>query len=90
MGLCRGPGNLTQALGISLHQNRQDLTAGRLRIEPGDGPARPLGWSPRIGITVGVEPEWRVYASDSDAVSGRRVRPSGGARGRRSPARSGP
>ena len=75
VGLCRGPGNLTQALGISLRQNRQDLTAGRLRIEPGDGAARPLAWSRRIGITVGVESEWRVYALDSDAVSGRRVRP---------------
>ena len=32
-GLCRGPGNLTQALGITLKQNRSDLTAGPLWIE---------------------------------------------------------
>src|SRR6476619_2842371 len=30
--LCRGPGNLTRALGISLRQNRLDLTASALRI----------------------------------------------------------
>jgi len=69
--LCRGPGNLTKALGITLRQNWYDLTSSALRIEdPGDG-ARPVEWSRRIGITVGVEPAWRVYASDSAAVSGR-------------------
>ncbi len=70
--LCRGPGNLTRALGISLKQNRRDLTDGPLRIEDRGLGARPLAWSRRIGITVGVEPEWRVFAADSDAVSARR------------------
>ena len=91
MGLCRGPGNLTQALGISIRQNRHDLTASRLRIERGEGPVRPVAWSRRIGITVGVESEWRVYASDSEAVSGRRVSgPASGAVRVRSPVRSAP
>jgi DNA-3-methyladenine glycosylase len=67
--LCRGPGNLTRALGISLNQNRLDLTAGRLRIEDRGLPARPIAWSRRIGINVGVEVEWRCYALDSEAVS---------------------
>jgi len=72
MALCRGPGNLTRALGITLRHNRLDLTRGALRIEdPGAG-TRPIAWSRRIGITVGVEPEWRCYATDSEAVSGRR------------------
>ena len=31
--LCRGPGNLTRALGISLDDNKRDLTNGPLRIE---------------------------------------------------------
>ena len=31
--LCRGPGNLTRALGITLRHNRCDLTDGPLRIE---------------------------------------------------------
>lgn len=72
--LCRGPGNLTRALGIALPQNLLDLTAGPLRIEDQKDRARPVAWSPRIGITVGVEQEWRVIASDSRAVSGRRGR----------------
>jgi DNA-3-methyladenine glycosylase len=67
--LCRGPGNLTRALGISLRQNRLDLTRGPLRIEDRHLPPREVAWSRRIGLNVGVEPEWRVYAVDSAAVS---------------------
>src|SRR5258706_2557308 len=72
--LCRGPGNLTKALGIDLKQNLLDLTSGPLRIEDPKEPKRPLAWSRRIGLTVGVEPEWRVSAADSPAVSGARRR----------------
>jgi DNA-3-methyladenine glycosylase len=72
--LCRGPGNLTRALGITLRQNRYDLTSSPLRVEDPGEAVRPVGWSRRIGITVGVEPEWRVFAADSTAVSGRRQR----------------
>jgi DNA-3-methyladenine glycosylase len=67
--LCRGPGNLTRALGISLRQNRQDLTAGSLRIEDRRFARRRAAWSPRIGITVGVEHPWRCVAVGSDALS---------------------
>lgn len=70
--LCRGPGNLTRALGIDLRQNRLDLTRSSLRIEDQKLPKRPVAWSRRIGINVGVEHEWRVMAADSTAVSGRR------------------
>ena len=74
--LCRGPGNLTKALGIDLKQNLLDLTSGPLRIEDRRRPPRPIEWSRRIGINVGVEHEWRVSAADSPAVSGKRpVRP---------------
>ena len=69
--LCRGPGNLTRALGISLSDNERDLTRGPLRIENRDLPRRELSWSRRIGISVGVETEWRVFAAGSAAVSGR-------------------
>jgi DNA-3-methyladenine glycosylase len=72
--LCRGPGNLTRALGIDLRHNLLDLTASELRIEDHKGPARPVAWSRRIGINVGVEHEWRVIAADSEAVSGPRRR----------------
>ena len=73
-GLCRGPGNLTRALGITLAQNTFDLTKSALRIEDQKDPKRPVQWSRRIGINVGVEQEWRVSATDSPAVSGRRSR----------------
>ncbi|MEO6239307.1 MAG: DNA-3-methyladenine glycosylase [Vicinamibacterales bacterium] len=72
--LCRGPGNLTQALGIDLTQNLRDLTGGSLRIEDQNDRSRSLTWSRRIGINVGVEREWRVTASDSPALSGPRRR----------------
>jgi DNA-3-methyladenine glycosylase len=72
--LCRGPGNLTIAMGIDLTDNYCDLLGDRLFIEEGDGSARRLIWSPRIGITVGTERPWRVYAGDSPAVSGVRRR----------------
>jgi len=68
--LCRGPGNLTRALGISLHDNLRDLTNGPLRIEDPGLPPREVAWTPRIGIRVGVEHEWRCVAVGSEAVSG--------------------
>jgi DNA-3-methyladenine glycosylase len=72
--LCRGPGNLTRALGISLRHNQRDLTSGPLRIEDRGLPPRDVAWSPRIGITVGVEAEWRCFDPGSAAVSGVRRR----------------
>jgi DNA-3-methyladenine glycosylase len=70
--LCRGPGNLTRALGITLTHNLLDLTRGPLRIEDQGEPARPVAWGRRIGINVGVHHEWRASAADSPAVSGPR------------------
>ncbi len=71
-GLCRGPGNLTRALGIRLDHNWRDLVTSDLRIEDAGLPAREIAWSSRIGIRVGVEHPWRCYVPDSRAVSGRR------------------
>ena len=68
--LCRGPGNLTRAMGINLRRNRFDLTSGPLRIEDRALPRRDVRWSRRIGINVGVEQQWRCFAVGSDAVSG--------------------
>jgi DNA-3-methyladenine glycosylase len=72
--LCRGPGNLTKALGISLAQNWLDLTGSALRVEDRKEPARTVSWSRRIGLNVGVEHEWRVTAAGSPALSGRKPR----------------
>jgi DNA-3-methyladenine glycosylase len=70
--LCRGPGNLTRALGISLGDNLRDLVGSHLRIEDPGARPRPLLASPRIGITVGTEQPWRFFAADSEAVSASR------------------
>ena len=68
--LCRGPGNLTVALGIDLRQNCGDLTRGRLRIE--DRGVRPpaVDWSPRIGIRVGVDRLWRCTWKAHPGITG--------------------
>jgi DNA-3-methyladenine glycosylase len=68
--LCRGPGNLTRALGITLRHNRMDLTSSALRIEDRGFPLRDVIWSRRIGINVGTDVEWRCSARGSNAVSG--------------------
>jgi DNA-3-methyladenine glycosylase len=67
--LCRGPGNLSRALGISLQQNRADLTQSALRIEDRGLARREVVWGPRVGISVGVEHSWRCSAAGSAAVS---------------------
>lgn len=79
--LCRGPGNLTRALGIDLRQNRLDLTASSLRIEErGLHNDRKVEWSPRIGINVGTEHHWRCVDAKSEAVSGGRRQKAVGSR----------
>jgi DNA-3-methyladenine glycosylase len=67
--LCRGPGNLSRALGITLRQNRADLTHSALRIEDRGLTRREVVWGPRVGISVGVEQAWRCSAAGSAAVS---------------------
>ncbi len=68
--LCRGPGNLTRALRITRRENTLDLTSSALRIEDRGLPPREVAWTPRIGINVGVESEWRCVAVGSPALSG--------------------
>lgn len=69
--LCRGPGNLTMAMGITLAENRADLLGGRLWIEDRGVAVRPVRWTPRIGIRVGTDRLWRAHV-DHPAVSGPR------------------
>ena len=69
-GLCRGPGNLTVAMGIGLDCNRLDLTQRPLWIED-RGIAPPgLSYSPRIGIRVGLDRKWRACWKGHEGVSG--------------------
>jgi DNA-3-methyladenine glycosylase len=69
--LCRGPGNLTVALGIDRGLNRVDLTSGALRIEDHGTRDAPLTWSPRIGIRVATDRLWRCTWTDHPSLSGR-------------------
>ena len=71
--LCRGPGNLTMAMGITLADNRQDLTGDRLFIEDRRVRIGKISWGPRIGIRVGTERPWRAWLSGHGSVS--RTRP---------------
>ena len=72
--LCRGPGNLTRALGISLTENSLDLTSSRLRIEDRGRDPDGVIWGPRVGITIGTEHQWRCWIEGHPAVSGRPAR----------------
>jgi DNA-3-methyladenine glycosylase len=67
--LCRGPGNLTMAMGITLAENRQDLTGDRLFIEDRRVRIGEISWGPRIGIRVGTERPWRAWLAGHAAVS---------------------
>jgi len=69
--LCSGPGKLTQALGISLQHNGEDLGRGavRLGVAPGQPAAARVIAGPRIGITHAVELPWRFCAAGSRYVS---------------------
>ncbi len=67
--LCRGPGNLTMAMGIGLEENRADLLGDRLFIVDGERHGDTIAWGPRIGIRVGVDSLWRAYVKGHPAVS---------------------
>src|SRR5262249_46950671 len=70
--LCRGPGNLTMAMGITLAENRADLLGNRLWIEDPELAVAGIVWSPPIGITVGTGRRWRAAVVDHVAVSATR------------------
>jgi len=71
--ICRGPGNLTVAMGIGLRHNREDLAGPRIWIEDRGLGATSVAWSPRIGIRVGTDRPWRCFDPTSPAVSGPRA-----------------
>jgi DNA-3-methyladenine glycosylase len=75
-GLCRGPGNLSRALGISLAENGLRLSGSRLTIENRGLAPGPVSWGPRIGIRVGLDRPWRCAVEGHPCVS-RAPRPAG-------------
>src|SRR5215510_6696861 len=56
--LCRGPENLTKALGITIKDNRLDLAASALTIEDRGISVGDIASGPLIGIRVAVERPW--------------------------------
>jgi DNA-3-methyladenine glycosylase len=71
--LCRGPGNLTTALGITLAHNTRPLTRGALVIDDRGDRVPEIHWGPRVGIRVGTEQPWRAIVAGSRAVSAHRL-----------------
>jgi len=67
--LCRGPGNVTMAMGVTLAQNQLDLLGDQLFIEDRGIAPGAIAWSQRIGIRVGTDRAWRAYLKDCPAVS---------------------
>jgi DNA-3-methyladenine glycosylase len=76
--LCRGPGALCQALGITRAADRTDLVRGRLRVLASEAiPARRVVRMARVGIAYAgpdAARRWRFAVADSPAVSGPRPR----------------
>jgi DNA-3-methyladenine glycosylase len=72
--LCRGPGNLTRALGITIKDNRLDLAASTLTIEDRGISVGDIATGPRVGIRVAVERPWRYWIEGHRAVSAHRKR----------------
>ena len=67
--LCRGPGNLTMAMGITLAENRADLLGEDLYVEDRGVKPGPIAWGSRIGIRLGTERPWRAWIAGQRAVS---------------------
>jgi len=70
--LCRGPGNLCRAMGITLADNLRPLTRGPLTIHDKGIRHAEIVWSQRIGIRVGTEHHWRATVPGHCSVSGKR------------------
>ena len=71
--LCRGPGRLCQALGITGGHNGADLVTGDLGVtvmEDGTLPPVAPGVSVRVGLTKGAEHPWRFFITGDRHVSG--------------------
>ena len=67
--LCRGPGNLTRALGIGLEYNRASLVGGRVTIVDRGTKVGPVSRGPRVGIRLGTDRPWRFWVKGHPSVS---------------------
>ena len=74
--LCRGPGRLCEALGITGYYNGADLVTGDRGVsivDDGVAPPDRPGISVRIGLTKGADSPWRYFVTDDRHVSGRQI-----------------
>jgi DNA-3-methyladenine glycosylase len=71
--LCRGPGNLTRAMGIGMTENLQVLSRGALTVEDRGCVFGEVSQGPRVGIRVGLDRPWRYWVEGHPAVSGPRL-----------------
>ncbi|MFM9034547.1 MAG: DNA-3-methyladenine glycosylase [Mycobacterium sp.] len=74
-GLARGPGNLCQALAISMADNGIDVFDGRSPVtvrlgEPGQGRS-----GPRVGVSQAADRPWRLWLQGRPEVSAYRRSP---------------
>jgi DNA-3-methyladenine glycosylase len=67
--LCNGPGRLTQALGVDLTFDGQDLTSGSLIITEKSTPPEGIVETTRIGISRGTDLPWRYLVDGDEYVS---------------------
>ena len=73
--LCRGPGNLTHAMGITLRDCGLDLTGSQLFVQDSGVVSGDIAWGPRIGIRVGTDRPWRAWTPGNRSVSAPRETP---------------
>jgi DNA-3-methyladenine glycosylase len=68
--LARGPGRLTQALGLRReHYGTYLLDGGALRLEPPPGPGPVVLTGPRVGVSAEADRPWRFWVAGSRYVS---------------------
>ena len=68
--LARGPGRLTQALGLGAEHRGLDLfAAGPVQLEPRTEPAPTVRTGPRVGVSAEADRPWRFWLAGSRFVS---------------------
>ncbi|MFP5282220.1 MAG: DNA-3-methyladenine glycosylase [Actinomycetes bacterium] len=74
--LARGPGRLTQALGITrAHRGAYLFGAGPVTLTPAPVPAAQVARGPRVGVSVEADRPWRFWIAGDPYVSAYRRSP---------------
>jgi DNA-3-methyladenine glycosylase len=75
--LARGPGNLAQALGITLDDLGTEVTdpASAVTLGPPPDPTPPIDSGPRVGVSKAADVPWRFWLAGEPSVSAYRRSP---------------